>query len=197
MANETNPWTTLGTVRRYEDSFVAVDDNRVVDAAGHESQYGVVRFKHVGVRILPIDEEGSTFLVGQFRYGASYFSWELPAGSLEPGEDVEAGARRELREEVGRLAARWFDLAELVPSGSVTDERGRLLVAWDLTRAEQDLDEQEVIRVKRLPFTEAVAMALGGAIKDAGTIVALLSAQARAQSGDLPPALLPLLAPRR
>jgi 8-oxo-dGTP pyrophosphatase MutT (NUDIX family) len=193
MADESNPWTTLGTIKAYEDSFFAVDDNRVLNAAGRETRYGVVRFKNVGVRILPLDADGFTYLVGQFRYAASYFSWELPAGSLDQGEDVEAGGRRELREEVGQVARHWFDLAELVPSGSVTDERSRLLVAWDLTPARQDLDEQEVLRVRRLPFSDAVSMALDGTIRDSGTIVALLAVHARAGRHDLPAALLRLL----
>lgn len=197
MADERNPWTTLGTERPYEDGFFALDDNRVLNAAGHEARYGVVRFKNVGVRILPLDADGCTFLVGQFRYGASYFSWELPAGSLETGEDAETGARRELREEVGQVASQWLDLAEIVPSGSITDERARILVAWELSPTEQDLDEQEVIRVKRVAFSDAVSMALAGTIKDAGTIVALLSTQARAQRGDLPPGLLRLMEAQR
>jgi 8-oxo-dGTP pyrophosphatase MutT (NUDIX family) len=50
----------------------------------------MTRFKHVGVRVLPLDREGFTYLVGQHRYAADYFSWELPAGGAEPGVDLLA-----------------------------------------------------------------------------------------------------------
>jgi 8-oxo-dGTP pyrophosphatase MutT (NUDIX family) len=118
MPDERNPWKTLGTERRFEDEFIALDEDRVINPAGREASYGVVKFKGRGLRILPIDHEGHTFLVGQWRYGSEYFSWELPAGNQEPGEDVRQGAARELREETGYSAERWEDLFEIVNSGS-------------------------------------------------------------------------------
>ena len=192
-ASEDNPWTTLSTEQRFEDEFFRVDDHRVINPAGREAHYGVVHFKNVGLRILPVDAEGHTFLVGQYRYGADYFSWELPAGNQDPDEDSRDGAKRELREEVGQIATEWLDLAEIVPSGSITDQRERSYVAWGLRKAEQDLDEQEAIRVKRLPFAEAVRMALSGEIRDAGSIVALLLIDAKLRRGELPDGLMKLI----
>lgn len=191
--SEANPWTTLGSTSRFEDDFFAVDDHEVVNPAGRRTRYGVVRFKNVGLRILPIDSDGSTLLVGQWRYAAGYFSWELPAGNQEADEDSAACARRELREEVGRNAASWLPLMEIVPSGSLTTQRERSFLAWDLEETKRDLDEQEVIRVKRVAFAEAVRMALAGEIKDAGSIVALLAVQMRLAQGALPDALLAAL----
>jgi 8-oxo-dGTP pyrophosphatase MutT (NUDIX family) len=192
-ASEDNPWTTLSTEPRFEDDFVRVDDHRVINPAGREANYGVVHFKNIGLRILPVDAEGQTFLVGQYRYGADYFSWEFPAGNQDPGEDSRDGAKRELREEIGQIATEWLDLAEIVPSGSITDQRERSYVAWDLHKAEQDLDEQEAIRVKRLPFAEAVRMAVSGEIRDAGSIVALLLIDAKLRRGELPDGLMKLI----
>ena len=193
MADETNPWRTLGTERRFDDPFIAVDEDRVIDPAGRETTYGVVRFKGRGLRILPIDSEGCTFLVGQWRYGAGYFSWELPAGNQEPGEEPREGAARELREETGRSAESWADLFEVVNSGSVTDQRERSFVAWGLRRAPLEPDEQEKLSLRRVPFAEAADMALAGRIGDAGTIVALLGLRMRAAQGQLPQDLLALL----
>jgi 8-oxo-dGTP pyrophosphatase MutT (NUDIX family) len=196
-ASEANPWTTLSTELRFEDDFFRVHDDRVINPAGREANYGVVHFKNIGLRILPIDAEGHTFLVGQYRYGAGYFSWELPAGNQDPDEDSRDGAKRELREEVGQIATEWLDLAEIVPSGSITDQRERSYVAWELRKAEQDLDEQEAIRVKRLPFAVAVQMALSGQIRDAGSIAALLLIDAKLRRGELPDGLMKLLSGSR
>jgi 8-oxo-dGTP pyrophosphatase MutT (NUDIX family) len=193
MAEEENPWTILATERRFENPFFAVDEHRVFDPAGQESSYGVVRFRNVGLRIVPIAEDGTTFLVGQYRFGAAYFSWELPSGGQEPGEDARTGAERELREEVGLMAECWQPLFEVVPSGSITDQRERSFVAWQLRPAERDLDTQEVIRVRRVPFNRAVRMALDGEIGDAGTILALVALDLKARRGELPEGLGRLL----
>ncbi|MBM6580981.1 NUDIX hydrolase [Microvirga sp. BT689] len=118
-----SPWQTLSKERRYEDDFFSVDEHEVLNAAGHLAPYGVVHFKKKGLRILPVDDDGSLFLVGQFRYGAQYYSWELPAGGDETGEDPREAAARELREEVGLEAECWLQLSQYVPSGSLTDAR--------------------------------------------------------------------------
>lgn len=186
MADSLNPWSTIRTERVFEDDFIALDDERVINPAGREAQYGVVRFKNRGLRILPVDDEGCTFLVGQWRYGAAYFSWELPAGNQEPGEGPREGAARELREEIGYAAAHWSDLFEVVPSGSVTDQREASFLAWDLSPAPLRRDEQERLRVKRMPFGEALGMALRREIGDAGTILALLGTHLKAVRGELP-----------
>jgi hypothetical protein len=59
-----NPWTTLASRDAYEDGWFVVEDRTVRGSTGPERPYGVVRFKHVGARILPIDNQGFTYLVG-------------------------------------------------------------------------------------------------------------------------------------
>ena len=74
----------------FESDWPVVEDRTVRDAPGPGRLYGVVRFKHVGVRVLALDREGFTYLVGQHRSAADCFSWELPAGGAEPGVDLVA-----------------------------------------------------------------------------------------------------------
>jgi 8-oxo-dGTP pyrophosphatase MutT (NUDIX family) len=193
MQRHGNPWKTLSVERRFEDDFINVDADQVINPAGHQATYGVVRFKGRGLRILPVDDEGQTYLVGQWRYGAGYYSWELPAGNQEQGEQARVGAARELREETGHAAEHWLELLEIVNSGSVTDQRERSFVAWGLRTSPLPQDEQERIRCTRVPFGRAVEMAIAGEIGDAGTIVALVTVQLKALRGELPPKLLELL----
>jgi 8-oxo-dGTP pyrophosphatase MutT (NUDIX family) len=181
-----NPWTILSSHSVYEDGWIRLVEHKVRDASGAERPYAVVHFKKVGVRILPIDREGHTYLVGQYRFGSAYFSWELPAGGGDPDEAPRAAAERELREEAGLLAENWLPSLELVPSGSITDEQELSLIAWVFDRVDRDLDPQEVIRLRRVPFDEAVRMALSGEIRDAGSVAAILALHVKALRGDLP-----------
>jgi 8-oxo-dGTP pyrophosphatase MutT (NUDIX family) len=195
MNNETlqeqdSPWRTLSKERRYEDDYFSVDEHQVVNAAGHVAPYGVVHFKKSGLRILPVDDDGSLFLVGLFRYGAQYYSWELPAGGHERGEDLKETAARELKEEAGLKAKCWLELSRYVPSGSLTDERDTTYLAWHLTPAKARSDEQEVLQVKRVPFVDAVRFALDGNIQDSGSVASILALYAKVNLGERPPDLI-------
>jgi 8-oxo-dGTP pyrophosphatase MutT (NUDIX family) len=112
-----NPWTVLSSTEVYETDWHSVREHKVRDAAGRESVDGVAHFKHAVIRILPVDREGFANLVGQYRFGAGYFSWEWPAGGGDPGEPPHEAARRELEEEIGLNAAHWLPMLDLVPSG--------------------------------------------------------------------------------
>ncbi len=193
MSEEKNPWTTLRSSRRYENKWIAVDEHEVRDAAGNTSPYGVVRFKRRGHGILPIDSEGCTYLVGQYRYAAGRYSWELPAGGGRLEEDPLEAAQRELREETGITAEHWLELLHLTISGAITDERAVCYVAWGLDRQKRELDEQEVVKVRRVRFAEVMSMVLKGEINSAVSVATVLAVHARASCGDLPEGLGRLL----
>ncbi len=189
LPKQESPWRTLSTARRYEDDFIAVDEHQVLNAAGSVAPYGVVNFKKRGLRILPIDDDGSLFLVGQFRYAAQYYSWELPAGGNETGEEALEAASRELKEELGFRADSWGELLHLVPSGSLVNGRDITYLAWGLTSTKASPDEQEVLRIKRVRLDEAVRLVLNGNIQDSGSAAAILALFAKKTLGDLPPDL--------
>ncbi|HEX2554084.1 MAG TPA: NUDIX hydrolase [Microvirga sp.] len=193
MAGTSNPWTVLQSERLFEDDFVSFVRHAVRDAAGTESTYSVTRYKQIGVRILPVDREGHTWLVGQYRFAAGAYSWELPAGGGDLGEVPERAANRELREEVGLEADRWLEINRLAPAGSVLDLLELSFLAWDLSVRPREPDPQEVLEIRRLPFAQAVDMALAGTIANAGTVATLLMAEAKARRGDLPDEVARLL----
>lgn len=126
-----------------------------------------------GVGILPLDEENRIILVEQYRYGASSFLWEIPAGKLEKGEDHFACAVRELEEETGMKANSFTYLGYLNPSPAIMSEIIHLYLARDLEPGIRHLDADEFLDVKKIPFEKAFEMVMNGEITDAKTQIAL------------------------
>ena len=100
----------------------------------------------------------------------------MPAGKLDPGEEPEACARREVEEETGYRARDLEPLGWIWTSPGFTDERIWLYLATGLEPARQELGQDEVLSVERLPFARAVALAAGGELTDAKSTCALLRA---------------------
>src|SRR5262249_61714848 len=122
--SEENPWTTLESRPVYENPWIAVREDRVLRPDGTPGIYGVVHFKNRAVGVLPVDEQGRVWLVGQYRYPTDRYSWEIPEGGGHGDETIEETARRELREETGLAAGRLELIATSHMSNSVSDEVG-------------------------------------------------------------------------
>ena len=73
-------WKTLTSRTVWENDWMAIHEDEVINPVGGNSLYGVVRFKNVAVAILPLDDDGNTWLVGQTRYTLGEWAWELPMG---------------------------------------------------------------------------------------------------------------------
>jgi 8-oxo-dGTP pyrophosphatase MutT (NUDIX family) len=169
-------WQKLSSKLYYENDWMRVLEDRVINPRGGRNDYGHVRFKNRAVAILPIDEQGNTWLVGQQRYTLDAWSWELPMGGAPESESLLEAAKRELKEETGLSAARWTELARLHLSNSITDEVGIAFIAEDLEAGDTDFDETEKLEVRKLPFDDALAMVMSGEITDALSVAALLKA---------------------
>jgi len=130
-----------------------------------------------GVCVLALDSQGQALLVSQYRYPYETVLRELPAGKLEYGEDPDAAAIRELREETGATPGEFRSLGELYPSPGYCGEIIRMYLARDLTFGDTHLDEDEFLNVERIPFGRLVEQVLAGEIRDAKTIAAVLKAK--------------------
>jgi ADP-ribose pyrophosphatase len=142
---------------------------------GLEGEYSYVDAPSA-VIIVPLLSDGSTVLVRQWRHPWDENSWELPAGTLEDGEDPLAGARRELGEEAGLEAAGWAELGTTRGSAAST-MRFHLYRAREIARVPRapEAYEQDMV-LRELPLSEAVEEAYSGAIQHAASIVALFRA---------------------
>jgi ADP-ribose pyrophosphatase len=126
------------------------------------------------VAVLPLVDSAQVCLVRNQRPAVGQTLWEIPAGTLEPGEAPEAAAVRELAEETGYRAARWRKLAAFFPSPGVLDEQTHLFLAEDLTPGVLNLEKGEELEPCILPWTQTLAWALDGTIRDAKTLIAVL-----------------------
>lgn len=143
---------------------------------GNVSELEIVH--HPGAAaVVPLDRDGTVHLVRQYRHATGQWLLEVPAGKLDGTEPPEACAARELLEEVGQTAGSLASLGPIFTTPGFTDERIWLFLATDLSPARQALQPDEALRVERVPFDEAVRMALRGEVEDAKSICALLRAE--------------------
>ena len=141
-------------------------------------QRDVVRHPGSAV-IVPVFADGTVALVKQYRHPTVRYLLEIPAGTLEPGERPEIGAARELEEELGVVAGGLEKLSEFFVSPGFCEEKMWLYLATDLTETSQNLDEDELIEIVRVSFSEALEMISDGEIQDAKTIIGLMLAAPR------------------
>ncbi len=174
QADTNNPWKTLKSEVKYENPWIRVTESQVLNPAGNPGIYGVVHFKNRAIAIVPLDENNNTWIVGQYRYTLNSFEWELPEGGCPEGEDLIAGAQRELEEEVGLQARDWLLVLETQLSNSVSDELGYTYVAKNLSYVGNSPEETEQLHVRKLPFEEVVEMVMRGEIKDGLSVASVL-----------------------
>ena len=171
-----NPWKTQSVKTVYENPWIKLEEHQVITPAGKEGIYGKVHFKNRAMAIVPIDQDGNTWLVGQFRYTLDEYSWEIPMGGGPIDQDLLESAKRELKEETGLSASKWTELMKIHTSNSVTDEWGLIYLAEDLSEGETEFEDTEVLQIKKLPFQEALDMVMKGEITDSISVAGLLKA---------------------
>lgn len=178
-----NPWQKLGTRPIYGTPWFSVRCDDVVRPDGRHGTYSVVHSERLAVGVVPLWDDGTVTLVGQWRYPLDEYSWEIPEGGGDPARDPLEAARMELREEAGIEARTWAYLGRIHTSNCWTDEVGHLFLARDLVQGAPDPGGDEEIAVQRVPAREAIAMALDGRITDAITIAGLFHLAGMLETG--------------
>lgn len=181
-----NPWQTLATSIVHEDDWMQLRLSEVVNPKGQRTQYRVVHYKFRAIAVLPIAADGSTVLVGQYRYPLERYSWEPPGGGGALDEAPEVSAARELAEETGLRARHVQQVLRMDVSNGITDEQAHCFLAWGLEQGTAQPDESEVLRLRRLPFREVVAMTLRGEITEAVSVALVLRVHQMVASGEAP-----------
>jgi 8-oxo-dGTP pyrophosphatase MutT (NUDIX family) len=185
------PWVRGAARQVFDNPWIQVTEYAAIAPTGAPAQYGLISFKNYAVAILPLFDDGTTVLVGQNRFPAGDYSWEIPEGGGPVDQDPLESAKRELAEETGLQAAEWHEVMRAQLSNSVTDERmfGYLALGLSRARAGQEMDDTEALEMARVPFREALDAAMAGHITDMLTVAMLLKAYHMAREGLLASAL--------
>lgn len=160
---------TLSEETLFDGHFVKMlrDDIELPDGSRSKRLY----LRHGGAcAMLALGDDGTILLERQWRHPLRKSFWEIPAGKIDPGEDEVACAKRELIEECGVEAKAWTRLGLINNAIGYSNEHIVIYLAEGLSETEQKLDEGEFLEVYRVPFTEAVEMAVDGRITDVKTI---------------------------
>lgn len=160
----------------YDGKIIKVFRDKVEVENGHITYREVVRH-HGGVGILALNHD-KIILVEQYRYPYAEKTLEIPAGKLEPGEDVESCALRELEEETGYSSLKVLPITQIYPTPGYCDELLHIYEAKNIFKVENPAvgDDDEYIDVIELDLLDAYRKVIDGTIKDAKTVIAIMHA---------------------
>jgi 8-oxo-dGTP pyrophosphatase MutT (NUDIX family) len=167
-------WTFKTKTNIYDNPWITVEHHEVITPSQTDGIYGKVHFKNIALGIIPLDDGGNTYLVGQYRYPLNEYSWEIPMGGGLLGTDPLISAQRELREETGIRANAWQNILKMHTSNSITDEVAYVYVARELSYGETDFDETEELAIRKLSFEDCFHMVMSGQITDAVSVAGIL-----------------------
>lgn len=165
----------VGSTPRGRAGLFELRDDVIRLPDGAEALYTVITNPDSAL-VVPYFDDGDTMLVRQWRHAWDISSWEVPAGTSDPGEDPVECARRELAEETGLVAARVTSLG-VVRGAAILTGSAHLFLAQELAEKARALESYEQdMEVLRLPFRDALEAALAGEIVHSGSITALFRA---------------------
>jgi len=170
----------------YSGKILTVNIDRVALPNGRDVELEFI--EHPGASaVVPLHADGTVTLIRQFRYATGGYILEVPAGKLDPGETPEQCARREVEEEAGVRAGALHALGAIWTTPGFTNERIWLFAATQLAAGAQDLQQDEVLDVVRMPLREALALIERGELPDGKSLAALVRTDQELRAGRLRP----------
>jgi 8-oxo-dGTP pyrophosphatase MutT (NUDIX family) len=170
-------WERLGGERLLETPYFNLRSDRLRLPDGSVKDPYYVLERPDAAIIFPITGDGEVVLVRQYRPPLERLELGLPAGLVEPGEEPEAAARRELKEETGYGGGEWEPLGSLASSPSLKDNWAYLFLARGVEEtAPPDPDEHESIEVVHVPLGEISGLVHSGEIVSSSGVAAVMLA---------------------
>lgn len=168
-------WQTTSSKIVYENPWIIVKEDTVVTPAGKDGLFGVVSSKSDAVFVVPVDDEGNTYIVQQEHYTTREMAWQCVAGRTD-GEPAEVAAKRELLEEAALNAEDITILSSARTASGVTTFRSTLCLARGLIKDTSKFDADEIAGVKKVSLASIKDMIFTGEIANSESIAALLLA---------------------
>ncbi len=160
----------VSSVEKLSNRLFTVSEDRAVEPGGFEIHRFIVHHRGSAV-MMAVDERKRILLVNQYRLPAQRFLWELPAGSVDPGETVLQTAKRELKEETGYRAKSWKKLISFFPSPGFLTEKMTIYLATGLTAGDPAPMGDERIKTQWFTAKEIESAIQSGKILDAKTML--------------------------
>lgn len=173
MTIEERPFRTLSSRVAWSCPWYRVRQDDIVMPNGRQGVYHVIE-KADAVWIVPLTTRGQVVMVRQYRYTIDDWCWEVPAGSLEPGQTVEEAARKELLEEAGGVAESFEYFGRFYLANGICNEVGHIFLATGVILGPTRHEAAEVMEVHLFPIEQALSMAREGRITDGPSALALL-----------------------
>lgn len=178
MTEHKNPWTLKSKEIVYDNNWIRVEHHDVLNPSQKPGIYGKIHFKNIAIGIIPVDQEGYSWLVGQYRYPLDEYSWEIPEGGGKVGTQPIVTAKRELLEETGIVAQKWTHIQKIHTSNSVSDEYAMIYLAEELSFEKAQPDEDEELMVKKIHLKDLYQMVLAGEITDSLSVAGIFKLKA-------------------
>ena len=175
---------TLKSERIYEGRIINLRRDEVTVTNG--TSYREIVEHNGGAVLAAITKEGKMVMVRQYRKPAGRVMLEAPAGKIDPGEQPQQAALRELKEETGYTPGKIEFLTKFYPSVGYSEEILYLYLCTELTPGETNFDENEAIEVEEISIEKLYKMILDGDIEDAKTIIAILMIKELSEGKKLP-----------
>ena len=182
-------WRVRSSRCVHDNPWYAAWDYDATAPTGVDARYYVLNYKNWAVGVIPLHDDGTITLMGQWRFPFGAYSWELPEGGQPTALDPVDGARRELAEEAGLASSDLRLILKMQLSNASSDELAWLYLATGLTQVPVEPDATEAFSTARVPFREALQAAVEGRILDSLTVAALLRLHHMAHEGELGDAL--------
>ncbi|WP_374688294.1 NUDIX domain-containing protein [Promineifilum sp.] len=185
MSITERPFKTLSSRIAWSCPWYRVRQDEIIMPDGRPGIYNTIE-KSDAVWIVPVTTDGRLAMVYQYRYTIDEWCWEVPAGSVKPGQSPEEAAREELREEVGGEAETLTYVGRYYLANGICNEVGHIFLATGVTLGAAHHEPAEVMQVHLKPVAEALEMARTHQISDGPSALALLlcAEQLRRESTD-------------
>ncbi len=158
----------------YKGHIVNVYEDTMQLPDGRTAKWDFIEHKGAAA-IIPVDRDGKIIMVRQYRNAPEQYVLEIPAGGLNPGEDMKTCAARELEEETGYRSENIEHLVDIYTTVGFCNEKIGIYCAYDLMPSKQKLDEDEYVTIEKYTLEELVSLIYDGTITDGKTVSGILA----------------------